>query len=743
MRTLHFEKISKYDRHLEPVTTSLPFGAGKLSDPGDLVILDGEEAIPFQARPLARWPDGSIKWLLLRLQVDLPGNRDKELLFELGRRGENPKPDHEATARQSSGGVRVDTGALSFFVPSTGFLPLSDIRLRGKPLPASLFNGFLLRHDGKLLTSSGKVKLKVEEEGPLCVVISVTGKHFCEEDSSGIDLGGRITAHAGKTYVEVEHRFVHAREEQSMMLEELRLDFKAQPRGKARLALGEGYYRTVIREGSGPLERLIDGKTLQKEAWEHFVDSFYGDFWADWRDHEFGLAISIHQAHQNFPKKLAVSQQGISCGLVPPEVGSVRVLSGMAKTHRILLHFHEADTPLQEISARSLQFQMPDRPALSRQWMRENNPWGPDYFPKKIPAKLITRLTNVHDGRPKALGMLHFGDSPDSSYTDQGRGGGKVVWVNNEYDRAHACVLFYGLTGLRRALDSALVSARHWLDIDLCHHSDDPLIAGGLRIHSADHVTGGVTPSHEWVDGLLDYYYLTGRIEGLEAAKSVADNIMRHVSRPALRREGETSTRENGWALRAFVTMYLATGEERYRKEAKRIVGLFLSWFDRFGGLLAPYTDHSMPRVVFMNAITGNSLARYLMIEEDERVKALVVRIADELIEHCLGPDGVFYYKELPSLRLPHTSPHALELLAHAYRLTGRETYLKVATRQFAVLAERPPRVASGPKVLDPSGALISGHGNGRSFAYSYEPTIIYAAQATEKGLLDWYEYPF
>ena len=36
---------------------------------------------------------------------------------------------------------------------------------------------------------------------------------------------------------------------------------------------------------------------------------------------------------------------------------------------------------------------------------------------------------------------------------------------------------------------------------------------GGLRIHTRYHVTGRATPSHEWTEGLLDYYLFTGRQE--------------------------------------------------------------------------------------------------------------------------------------------------------------------------------------------------------------------------------------
>jgi hypothetical protein len=418
----------------------------------------------------------------------------------------------------------------------------------------------------------------------------------------------------------------------------------------------------------------------------------------------------------------------------------------MGKTHRIQIHVHAPNTPIETCSVRSLQFQLPDRPALSRAWLRENNPWVETFFPEKIPDRLISYLNRLHDGRPKAMGMFHFGDAPDAGYTNQGRGQGQTVWVNNEYDRPHACALYYGLTGQRRVLDSGLVSARHWLDVDFCHYNPDPLIQGGLKIHTRYHVTGGVTPSHEWTEGLLDYYFLTGRRESLEGARSVGENIMRHMQRPRMREPGAASVREGGWALRAMVGMYLGTGEAKWKAEARRLAAMYLNWYDQYGALLAPYTSHSMPRVTFMISLTVNSFARYLLIEDDptlvKRVKTLIVETVDDMLEHCIGPDGVAYYKELPSLRRTAPTYHLLEALTHTYRITGNVRYLEAATRQFAAMS-KDVGSRSRAKYADASGAVIAGEGGGRIFADKYTSLLLYAAEATPLGLLDWYEYPF
>ena len=759
MDTLYFEKLSQFDRSAEPVTVSIPFASGKLTDPCQLRIADGDEALPIQTRALATWPDGSVKWLLVHLQPDLPGNRDKILQFgvssDIG--GVQPKsavtltnaedgkalPD-AGTGATSPSGIRVDTGSLSFLIPGEGFWPIQEVTLDGARLwQDAPFSGFALDLDGEALASaSGPVELEIEEAGPLRAVILVKGKHRRQDGSGYLDLRGRITAYAGKPYVEVEHQFIHTEVEPELSLKALRLVFEpGETRPDSCVALGQGYYRTDIKESTDSVSMELDAETLLYQANEHFIDSFYGDFWTDWRDDAGGVTLSIHQAHQNFPKKLEASQAGIVCSLYPDSAPPAPLLQGMAKTHRIQLHFHGSDTPVEACSVRSLQFQLPDRPSLTREWYRENNPWVEAFFPEKLPSRLISHLSGLHDGRPKAMGMFHFGDAPDANYTDQGRGRGEIVWVNNEYDRPHCCALYYGLTGLRRVLDSALVSARHWLDVDLCHYSPDPLLHGGLKIHTRYHVTGKTVPSHEWTEGFLDYYFLTGRREGLDGARSVAENILRHMEQPEMRQPGATSVREAGWALRAMVGMWLGTAEEKWKAEAERIVKTFLDWFEEYGALLAPYTSHTMPRVPFMISLTVNSFARYLLIDNDERVKRLIVAVMDDLIEHCLGPDGILYYKELPSLQRSSPTSHALESLTYAHRITGDPKYLEVATRQFDAMGARGGGGGGGAKYVDPSGAVIAGRGGGRTFATNYTSLLLFAGEATPLGLLDWYDY--
>ena len=143
-----------------------------------------------------------------------------------------------------------------------------------------------------------------------------------------------------------------------------------------------------------------------------------------------------------------------------------------------------------------------------------------------------------------------------------------------------------------------------------------------------------------------------------------------------------------------------------------------------------------------MISLTVNSFARYLLIEDDPRVKRLIVETVDDLVEHHLGPDGVGMYKELPSLQFSNPTMHFVEALAHAYRITGDERYLRVATRQFAAFEESVHSNLVAPKRADDSGAVIYGEGGGRQFDDKYTSLILYAAAAAPKGFLNWFEYP-
>lgn len=146
----------------------------------------------------------------------------------------------------------------------------------------------------------------------------------------------------------------------------------------------------------------------------------------------------------------------------------------LAKEQNFLIHWHSPETKIFEIDNRSLIYQMPDRPYISPKVFKSQKLCS-TYFLKMINEDVEIALMAKADGHSRCYGMLNWGDTVDMGYTVQGRGGGKPVWSNNEYDYPHACALMYARTGVRRFLDYLIVSAKHWMDVDIATHSSNPL----------------------------------------------------------------------------------------------------------------------------------------------------------------------------------------------------------------------------------------------------------------------------
>jgi hypothetical protein len=417
-----------------------------------------------------------------------------------------------------------------------------------------------------------------------------------------------------------------------------------------------------------------------------------------------------------------------------PDDNSLTFYQGMAKTHRVFLHFHDFNETVENLNVQSLQFQMPDRPILSASVYKDAGVFE-DVFPTEKISKVETSLISMADQRLKAYGILHWGDAPDPGYTEQGREGGKLVWTNNEYDYPHAMMLMYARTGERRMLDYHLVSARHQLDVDICHFSDDPLRYQGQISHSAHHTNGEITPSHEWVEGLLDYYHQTGDIAALEGAIGIGENILRILKTPKFQTTGGLSARETGWALRTIVALYKETHDKKWLKPADSIVDDFEDWKNEYGGWLAPYTDHTIIRVPFMISIAVNSLMRYYRIKPQERIKSMILSAVYDMVENCIMENRLFYYKELPSLRRLGNNPLVLEALCYAYELSGDVELLKTGLPTFDNAIKFTLSFNHTKKAIEDA-VIVYGGASPKRFAQYFLPITYYYKTAHEAGII-------
>ncbi len=803
MINLHLEKLYRYPRIMEPMWIAVPVKKGQLSGASDVSVYDGTEKLPVQTKVTARYDDGSVRFLFTRFMGNLPGNSAKDFSLYLDEKDRREYVEDSSVQEcasnagqlvvtQNADGFTVDTGALCFRVKNFSE-NLFDTLMCGRQLyEREQFLGPYLC-DGMGTKYNVTIdRWRVVEEGNVCTILAATGCNDTEfggcEESNHYRFEIRVTAYAGKPWLEISYRLFNTSEsslkikslvfsvmsgngmEQDITLadmndasyidstgcgdiseaienenalvyrtrgtkELLHIEELAPAQG-VRTCAGASNYKTdfVIGRDGTQVNKAAYDKALLMEGNEHMAEVLYGTFFADRTDADGGVCATIFQAQQNYPKAVKADKDGVYVMLVPEGFNDVVMQPGMAREQKFMLHFHEADEHIAELDNRSLIYQMPDRPIIAP-YVYKNSGAVPDVFADKVNADIDMLLISKADARARSFGMLNWGDTIDWNYTKQGRGGGAAVWVNNEYDFPHACALMYMRMGIRRYLDFCMVHASHWMDVDVCHYSADTLKIGGLTEHTKGHVINGVmVPSHEWVEGFLDYYHLTGDERGLETAIGIGENIMKLLDTPAYAVAGESNARETGWALRALTALYIETGNEKYKAKCDRIVGYFEKWYDDYGCFAAPYTDNTLIHVGFMISVAVGSLMRYYRINKTDELKELIMLAVDDILDNCMLDCGLFYYKELPSLARLGNNTLLLEAMAAGYELTGDKRYLEAGLATMRRALMEPHKYVGGDKQIIGDALVMAGDST-KNFAQSFYPIAYYYKCLVEAGM--------
>ncbi|MCL2571772.1 MAG: glycoside hydrolase family 127 protein [Defluviitaleaceae bacterium] len=702
MSRLYFEKYANFERKNEPVRVSIPFPKGKLMDTEKLQVKDTVT----QTKALSYWEDGSVKWAKVDFLADLPANASKEYEYGFDFEGVESKPINITKAESI---IEIDNGAIKINLNNTpGTKPFHSIGF----LTQDQINGpYIIDEDDNQRIAIISGPWEIEEHGPVLTKLCVKGSHF-------LDFMLTVTIYANTPWFEISYRIINRHNAEYVTIKKIAFDIHLKSAQATDLSLATSNYLTNIQKGESHF--IIDDEYLLLDPNEHTPEVFYGTFFADWVGEQEGICATHYQAYQNFPKGLKIEKNLLSIEILPEEYGSLKYYRGMAKSHTFFLHLHNKTD---DINKRSLMMQQPDRPNLPAEVYGESGVFT-GIFAKNKWQPFHSYIMNLADNRGKAYGILHWGDTPDGGYSQQGRGGGMSVWTNNEYDFPYQAIQLYAQTGERRVLDYALTAAAHLVDIDICHSSDDPLRQGAQIEHSRDHVTGDVNISHQWVEGLFEYYHQTGDKFAYNTAIGVGENISRYLDLPRYHQKGNVNARETGWALRALMSLYQETGDKKWLEKADFIISHFEDWQETYGGFFAPYTDHTLVRVPFMIGVAVASLMRYYRVKPEPKIKNMIVSAMDDLCENAILENGMFYYKELPSLNRPGANPIVLEALACAYELTGDEKYLRAGIPTFiANISKKNSGPGKKSRVTD--GVLHDGAGP-KGFAQGYYPLTFY-----------------
>jgi hypothetical protein len=205
-----------------PVSSGIPLAPGALRDEQVVALFEaGGAELPLQTETLVRWPDGSIRWLLVDTQIDVAAGQKKSLTLRFGpdvRRAAVVQPVR--VTKHEDGKVTMETGVTRLEYNPKTFQPQGSVWLTNgsgpaKAEPRVTINcgsaGILLRDDqghGFVAHNSqaGPAEIIVEQSGPVRAALRVSGWHTSGE-SRLFRYVARIHAWRGQPYVRVFYTF--------------------------------------------------------------------------------------------------------------------------------------------------------------------------------------------------------------------------------------------------------------------------------------------------------------------------------------------------------------------------------------------------------------------------------------------------------------------------------------------------------------------------------------------------------
>jgi len=683
------------------VVRGVPLPPGKVKRPSQVCVRDDSgRVLPAECKVLQRRTDGSIEWLLMDILVSLGGQEEKSIYVE-PRAAKQPAVRNPVTVHDDGRRVTLSNGISTVVVSREGGSLIRRLVVHGKVLvdESHLVDLQVVDIGGKIhrASLSGAYKVTVPHTNRLRAEIKVEGKHKARDGTTFMDFALRLTLTAGSPDVRLEHTF-YCREprEGKISIRSMRLIVPTtmDPRATKPLRqLHRGHDWThydidvpenieVVASSVGDIDNYTAGfrgatATHPCAGGSVFLrnpDSFHEDFSlmpfhmrpgqgsgfrADltisttrqvtpvvtWKERGFTLVTTFEHFRQLHPKSIAIDENVITYAIWPEWSIPMVVVQGVSKSHifwvtgeRRALTMDEAIDVLHRWEYGYVE---PVDISFDPEWFAHCKVLDCQHLFKFQPHKypLLENLIEPAPGagnpnrhtydRQSAIGMFHFGDKVNAEATS---------CFNNEDDVEVFFPLQHFLrTGQTYAWDYGKEAARHYMEVDFCEWSTDPRQDGGLIPHTGQHFIGNVYPSHQWSEGILAYYYLTGDERARNVVIRVADNHCYWVYHKTdiVCMDG----REAGVPLVNFACAHRLTRNPKYIKAAKHIIkNFFLKWEKKYGTFQYPYPQgtHKRPHKLITGYGDWSSFAglyRMWEVTGDESFRKLGVRLLKQAIQ--------------------------------------------------------------------------------------------------------------
>ncbi len=701
---------------VEPVTFGIPLPEGTLGRPQMASFRDGAALVPVQNRALVRWPDRTVKWLLVSADLSLAANETKTLSLRLNE-ATTSDPAIENIVSVAGDTIEASTGQARLTIDRrTGEGTISGPDGALTPLPVSR----LTADDGTIFT--GRVEsVEVEENGTQRAVILVRGHHVNEAGEPYFGFELRYYLRAGDPFVRIDHILQHD-------IVSADMEYGDEMRSFAALDLvfpADGDAATVALEEGGTAQIGRGERLFQHEDTAYELPGADGTR-APGLATMSGLTVAVRDYWQNWPKAFEVEDGTLAVGLYPRITpadryanrpnehvlyyylrdGNYTFRAGFEKRHELLVGPSGAATPEQVLARVNEPMLVTAAPAwyigsgaLNGIAAVDGNefPAYDEALDECVEASVAVREDSHW------YGLMNFGDW----WGERGNN-----WGNIEYDQQHASLTQYFRTGDRRFFDLAEDAARHNADIDVVHHAagqvagpGGPRRVGEAWVHSMGH-TGGYYPydymnmsiyaqgyceneGHMWSQGNLEYWLLTGDEQVHRSALQLSD----WLAGPDTRDFRYGNARVPGWMGIIAMSAWFSTHDPYYLNAMRLIyeevqemsdpdAGL---WVHKLGGGHCNCAEPHYGEAGFMAGVMMTALKYYYIATGDPEVAERIVKIANWLVANVYDPaQDNFRYTSCPFTGVASASPMIMANgLAFAANYSGDRALMDLARRTF------------------------------------------------------------
>ena len=574
---LHIPKAAT-TRDAEPATVGLPLPLGLCRAPEDIqvAVVDGP-SVPLQRRVLDRWPDGSLRWVLLDFQCDTRASYEVQIGVE-----RSAVIDRRTRAAMVGDAIAIDTDAMRLRLAPGSNVLCEAVVSEGPDVASRVKLKLTERDGGSAAVVFGEAL--VESDGPLRTTVRVDG-HVGPAADPLLRVCARLHAFAGSAAVRLELTVLNDRpavhpgnfwelgDPGSVLFRSLSLHLELGASGTLvhcrpgeEASLKSGSALQLYQDSSGgenwrsPNHVNRDGRIpLRFRGYElrFGTDVEKGDrstpvVWITDGEGRVQGGATVHRFWQNFPKALGADVRELTLGVFPSEFDDLHELQGgEQKTHVIGLLFGE-----DRVGTHPLEWcANPLVVSMTPEWYAHC-----EAVPYLIPAaqdtntgylELVAAAVEGPDAFERKrevideYGWRNFGDlyaDHESAYYE---GPEPIIsHYNNQYDGIWGLGCQFLRSGDLRWWSAMDELAWHVRDIDVYHtRSDKAAYRGGIFWHTDHYVDagrsthrsyprspgvsgGGPSNEHGYATGLMLHYFLTGDPASRDAALTVAEWIL-------------------------------------------------------------------------------------------------------------------------------------------------------------------------------------------------------------------------